>query len=116
MSEPDAGAVPRFYGDDHTAFREVVREVVPHQREWEQDRAIPRSVWLAAGRQGILGMRFPEEFGGGGMSDFRYRCVAHEEFSRAIAPSANTGMAVIAELCQTRGSTHAVSDTWGGTV
>ena len=115
MPKPDAGAVPPFHDDHHTAFREVVPEVVPHQREWDQDHAIPRSAWLAAGRQGILGIRIPEEFGGGGMSDVRYRRVLHEEFSGAIAPSANTGMGVIADLCQIRGSTHAVSDAWGGT-
>ena len=58
MSEPDAGAVPPFYDDDHTAFREVVCEVVPHQREWDQDHAIPRSAWLAAAGRGFSASAF----------------------------------------------------------
>jgi alkylation response protein AidB-like acyl-CoA dehydrogenase len=99
MSEPDAGAVRPFYDNDHAAFREVVREyvvreVVPHQQEWDRDHAIPRTAWLAAGRQGILGIRFPDEFGGGGMTDFRYRCIVHDEFSRVGAAALASSFAI----------------------
>jgi alkylation response protein AidB-like acyl-CoA dehydrogenase len=120
MSEPDADALPPFYDDDHTAFREVVREyvvreVVPHQREWDQDHAIPRSAWLAAGRQGILGIRFPEEFDGGGMSDFRYRCVVHDEFSRVGAAALASSFAINEDIVSgylLRLGTDAQRKTW----
>jgi hypothetical protein len=36
-------------------------------------------VWLAAGKAGLLGMGVPEEFGGGGVADFRYNAVLTEE-------------------------------------
>src|SRR3954462_14059422 len=42
------------------------REVAPHLQEWEDAGTIPRELHLAAGKQGLLGVSFPEEVGGGG--------------------------------------------------
>ncbi|GAA1915582.1 acyl-CoA dehydrogenase family protein [Streptantibioticus ferralitis] len=75
---------------EHQAFRETVRaflakEVVPHHARWEQDGVVDRGAWLAAGRQGLLGLAVPEEYGGGGTDDFRYAVVLAEEFTRAGA-------------------------------
>jgi alkylation response protein AidB-like acyl-CoA dehydrogenase len=88
-----------LYDDDHEAFRGVVvefveREVRPHQRRWEDEKVVDRSAWLAAGRQGLLGMSVPEQFGGGGQSDYRFRCVVNEEFKKAGATSINVGFGV----------------------
>ena len=44
----------------------VRREVAPHLQEWEDAGSIPRELHLAAGQQGLLGIAFPEEVGGGG--------------------------------------------------
>src|SRR4051812_50020608 len=44
----------------------VRREVVPHLQEWEDAGSIPRELHMAAGKQGLLGVAFPEEVGGGG--------------------------------------------------
>jgi acyl-CoA dehydrogenase len=44
----------------------VRREVVPHLQEWEDAGSVPRELHLAAGKQGLLGIAFPEEVGGGG--------------------------------------------------
>jgi acyl-CoA dehydrogenase len=44
----------------------VRREVAPYLQEWEDAGSIPRGLHLAAGKQGLLGMAFPEEVGGGG--------------------------------------------------
>ena len=46
----------------------VRREVAPHLQEWEDAGEIPRSLHLAAAKQGLLGISFPEEVGGGGGS------------------------------------------------
>ncbi|MDT0306545.1 acyl-CoA dehydrogenase family protein [Streptomyces sp. DSM 44917] len=78
----------QIYGQDHEAFRETVRaflakEVTPHYEEWERAGAVSRDAWLAAGRQGLLGLAVPEEFGGGGEPDFRYSAVMGEEFAKA---------------------------------
>jgi acyl-CoA dehydrogenase len=84
-----------LFDDEHEAFRETVRtflakEVVPHHRQWERDGIVDRAAWLAAGRQGLLGIAAPEEYGGGGSADFRYPVVIGEEFVRAGA----TGFAI----------------------
>lgn len=85
-----------LYDADHAAFRDAVREfiereVTPYQRQWEDDHLIPRDVWIAAGKQGLLGIGVPEEYGGGGQTDWRYRCVIMDEMARAGAASLNSG-------------------------
>ena len=35
-------------------------------------------MWLEAGKQGLLGMAVPEEYGGGGNPDFRYDVIVTE--------------------------------------
>ena len=44
----------------------VRREVAPHLQEWEDAGSIPRELHRTAGKQGLLGVAFPEEVGGGG--------------------------------------------------
>ncbi|GAA2719275.1 MULTISPECIES: acyl-CoA dehydrogenase family protein [Streptomyces] len=86
-----------LYTADHEAFRETVRtflakEVLPHHERWEKDGIVPREVWRAAGRQGLLGPAVPEEYGGGGVADFRYGAVIAEEFARAGASGLAIGL------------------------
>jgi alkylation response protein AidB-like acyl-CoA dehydrogenase len=73
---------------EHEAFRETVRtfltrEAIPHHERWEAEGQVDRSVWKAAGAAGLLGTDVPEEYGGGGVPDFRYNAVVTEEISRA---------------------------------
>ncbi|TFE42704.1 acyl-CoA dehydrogenase [Streptomyces sp. ICN441] len=87
----------QIFDAEHEAFRETVRsfigkEVLPHYEQWEKDGIVSRDVWLAAGRQGLLGPAVPEEYGGGGNSDFRYSAVLAEEFTRAGAPGLAIGL------------------------
>lgn len=42
------------------------REVVPHLQEWEDAGTLPRELHRVAGKQGLLGIGFPEEVGGSG--------------------------------------------------
>ncbi|HEY9564392.1 MAG TPA: acyl-CoA dehydrogenase family protein [Nocardioides sp.] len=79
-----------LYSSDHDAFRESVaafvqREVVPNLERWEEDAIIDRGVWLAAGKQGLLGLAAPEEYGGAGGADYRFRNVILEEFAKVHA-------------------------------
>ncbi|TWG91686.1 Acyl-CoA dehydrogenases [Nocardioides sp. J9] len=81
-----------LYNEDHEAYRETVREflareVVPHKDQWDDDRWIPREVFAAAAQAGLYGLQIPEEFGGSGEPDYRYRMVATEEVARANAIS-----------------------------
>ncbi len=49
-----------------TAAEFVRREVTPHLQDWEDAGQVPRSLHLAAAKQGLLGICFPEEVGGQG--------------------------------------------------
>ena len=76
--------------DAFQAFRElartfVEREIEPHHEQWEADGQVSREVWLAAGKAGLLGTDVPEEYGGGGVADFRYNAIIDEELTRAGA-------------------------------
>jgi alkylation response protein AidB-like acyl-CoA dehydrogenase len=79
-----------LYEPEHDAFRAAVRSfidrhVVPFHDQWEKVGVVDRSVWVEAGKQGLLGMDVPEQYGGGGVRDFRYNCVVSEELTRAGA-------------------------------
>src|SRR5690606_33940499 len=81
-----------FYEPDHESFREVVaafveREVLPNLDRWDEQRLIDRETWLVAGRQGIIGLSAPEEFGGPASPDYRFRMVVLEELGKAFATS-----------------------------
>ncbi|MET7509959.1 acyl-CoA dehydrogenase family protein [Streptomyces albidoflavus] len=87
----------QIYTAEHEAFRDTVRtflakEVLPHYDQWEQDGITSRAAWLAAGRQGLLGLAVEEEYGGGGNPDFRYSAVLGEEFARAGVPGLAIGL------------------------
>jgi acyl-CoA dehydrogenase len=87
----------QIFTEEHDAFRETVRtfltkEVLPHYEQWEKNGIVSREAWLAAGRQGLLGLAVPEEYGGGGTTDFRYSAVLAEEFTRAGAPGLALGL------------------------
>ncbi|MBV6700886.1 acyl-CoA dehydrogenase family protein [Kitasatospora aureofaciens] len=86
-----------IFTEQHDDFRDTVRaflakEVLPHYDRWEKAGIVDRSAWLAAGRQGLLGMAVPEEYGGGGAPDFRHAAVLAEEFARAGAPGLAIGL------------------------
>ena len=76
-----------LFEPEHDLFRESFRKfleqhVAPHHEQWEHDGIVDRAVWLEAGKQGFLGMAVPEEFGGGGVEDFRYNAIITEEATR----------------------------------
>jgi alkylation response protein AidB-like acyl-CoA dehydrogenase len=81
-----------LFTQDHDAYREVVREfvareVAPRHDKWEEDRWIDREVFPAAAAAGVYALQIPEQYGGAGESDYRYRVVSAEEIARAHATS-----------------------------
>ena len=77
-----------LFDAEHEAFREsarafITKELVPRQEEWEAAGVVSRDVWLAAGKQGFLGMAVDEEYGGGGVDDFRFNAIFDEELVSA---------------------------------
>jgi alkylation response protein AidB-like acyl-CoA dehydrogenase len=78
----------RLYNEDHTAFRESVRTFVertlePSYHEFVENKEIAREVWLEAGRNDLLGLEVPEEFGGVDAQDYRFNAVLGEELAHA---------------------------------
>jgi alkylation response protein AidB-like acyl-CoA dehydrogenase len=86
-----------LYTEDHEAFRDtargfVDRYIAPHHDEWEKEGIVDRGVWVEAGKHGLLGFEMPEEYGGGGVADFRYNAVLIEEIVRAHASGIGFGL------------------------
>ncbi len=78
-----------LYTADHEAFRDLARnfidkEVVPHYPEWERAGRMPREIFERMGELGLLGTAIPEEYGGGGVRDYRFNAVLQEEAYRAM--------------------------------
>lgn len=72
--------------DDLIALRDVVRdfaarEIRPHAREWDRDQHLPDDVVRKLGELGVLGLRVPAEYGGGGLG-FLANSVVMEELAR----------------------------------
>ena len=76
-----------LFEPEHELFRESYRKfldqhVAPNHEKWEEQHIVDREVWREAGKQGFLGMAVPEEYGGGGVEDFRYNAIVCEETVR----------------------------------
>ena len=75
---------------EHRDFRALVRdfverEIVPFHDTWEREGLVDREVWRSAGKVGLLGIDVPQEYGGGGVRDFRYQVIISEEIMRVGA-------------------------------
>ncbi len=75
------------------------REVVPHHLEWEAAGIVPHDLFAEAGRHGFLGMAVPEQFGGGGVDDFRYNQVIDEEIQATGVGGAGLGLSLHNDIC-----------------
>jgi len=75
------------------------REMVPHRDEWTEAEIVPRSVFASAGAAGFLAMPVPEEFGGAGMTDFRYSQVIAEELCAADLLPHGLGLTLHTDVC-----------------
>jgi acyl-CoA dehydrogenase len=75
------------FRDDHEMLRTTVRrflerECAPKQAEWDKAGRVDRETWLKAGREGLLCLTLPTEYGGGG-GDFGHAAILNEEVNRA---------------------------------
>src|SRR5438874_3236352 len=78
-----------FYMAEHEAFREVMRrfvdkEIAPFAHEWDEAGEFPRALYRKAAGIGLLGLGFPEEYGGIAADQFM-KIVASQELARAGA-------------------------------
>jgi hypothetical protein len=75
---------------DQELLRSSIREFAetelrPHVMEWDEAQQFPREVLAACADLGLMGIQFPEEYGGAGMSSVDY-CLCIEELAR-VDPS-----------------------------
>ena len=94
----------QLYDAEHEQLRASFRswldnEVVPHHLEWESAGIVPHDVFVEAGRHGFLGMAIPEQYGGGGTTDFRYNQVIDEEVQAAGIGGAGLGISLHNDIC-----------------
>ena len=80
MEDPRSDDTLRLLGE--TIRRFVEKEVAPRAQAWEEQGFVPREVLREMGRLGFLGLRYPEEFGGGGL-DARATALLGEELGRS---------------------------------
>src|SRR5260221_8051480 len=92
---------PAFFTDAHDELREHVRrflerEVAPHLEEWEES-GFPDSIFKRMGELGLLGLRYPLEYGGQG-GDYFSAVVLSEEMARAHCGGLGMAEAVHCEM------------------
>lgn len=91
-----------LFDEDHESFRKTLRhflesEVVPHYEEWYEAGIVPREFYYKLAELGIFGIEVPEEYGGAGLSTFKYEVVLAEETARAGVTLGGSGVHVL--LC-----------------
>ena len=59
----------------------IERELTPHAQQWEQERWFPDEVFTKLAAQGLLGLKYPERYGGQG-GDYLHDAVLIEELAR----------------------------------
>lgn len=59
-------------------------EIMPHSREWDEKQEFPRTIFTKLGELGLMGVAWPAEYGGSGMTTLDYAIVM-EELSRVDA-------------------------------
>jgi alkylation response protein AidB-like acyl-CoA dehydrogenase len=93
-----------LFEPEHDMFRESFRrfldkEVVPRTEEFERDGIMDRAVFARAGAAGFLAMEAPEEYGGGGVKDFRYNTVIIEEIAETAIGGSGLGLTLHNDIC-----------------
>ena len=88
--------------DEQELLRRSVREfaeteIRPHVREWDQDQHFPGELMPKLASLGLLGIPFPEHYGGAAMSAIDY-CNCIEELAR-VDPSVALSVAAHNGLC-----------------
>ena len=86
---------------DQELLRRSVREFAeselrPHTRAWDEAQEFPREMYAKLADLGLMGIQFPEEFGGAAMSVIDY-CICIEELARvdpavALSVAAHNGL------------------------
>ena len=74
------------FTDEHEELRQSIRgflerELAPHAQEWEEQRWFPNELFPRLAAQGLLGLKYPLQYGGQG-GDYLHDAVLCEEMAR----------------------------------
>jgi alkylation response protein AidB-like acyl-CoA dehydrogenase len=100
---PQTGAAGGFsLTDEQLAVKKLVRdfaesEIAPHVMTWDETQTFPREIARKLGELGMMGVIFPEEYGGAGLSYVDYVNIV-EELSR-VDGSVGISVAAHNSLC-----------------
>jgi alkylation response protein AidB-like acyl-CoA dehydrogenase len=96
--------LPRtIFEEEHDMFRDTCKGFVetgirPNVDRWHEQGYSDRSMFKAAGDLGLIGITAPEEFGGGGMPDYRFNAILSEELAEADCGSVIVSLQVVNDL------------------
>ena len=84
--------------EEHLAWREALRrfvdtEIMPYADDWDEAGAIPNTLWPKAAAVGLLGLGYPEQFGGT-PADSWHSWIVNEELSRVGAGGVSASLMV----------------------
>jgi citronellyl-CoA dehydrogenase len=83
----------------NTVIKFVEQEINPHLDAWEAAEAFPaHMLFKKLGTLGLLGVKYPEEYGGLGL-DFSYAMVVAEELGRCHAGGVPMAIGVQTDMC-----------------
>ncbi len=85
-----------YFGETHHLVRQTVRkfvdrEIKPFVEDWEEQEAFPRELYQKAGEAGILGIGYPETYGGT-EGDIFLKVAAAEEIVRCGSGGVAAGL------------------------
>ena len=88
--------------EEQQLLRRSVREFAetemrPHVREWDERQHFPAELMSKLAALGLLGIQFPEQYGGAAMSGIDY-CICIEELAR-VDPAVALSVAAHNGLC-----------------
>lgn len=72
-----------YFSDEHTLLRDQIRrfiaeKVLPDGVQWEADGCVPRSILREMGQLGLLGIRYPAQYGGSELNTLATVVLAEE--------------------------------------
>ena len=93
-----------LFDAEHNLFRDSVQqfvntEIVPHHARWSEAGLVDRDMFTLAGHAGLLGMAVPEEYGGGGVDDFRFNAVIDEVVTGSSAAASGICITLHNDVC-----------------
>ena len=75
--------------------RFIDREIIPYAEDWDENGALPDELWPKAAEIGLLGMGFPEEFGGVTEGiDVWHSIIVNEEMARVAVGGVTASLMV----------------------